>query len=126
MITRKMLMSGFGQKCSHLNSCPSGDKSPNLVTLLVILLVSALALDGVLDVALELVHDPGSLLQTTLSQLNPPFRIRIATEIRKYIVRLCSSREMEYIEQASSNTFYPFQNKHKIHWHLQIAKMLCP
>ena len=36
------------------------------------------------------------------------------------------SREMEYIEQASSNTFYPFQNKHQIHRNLQIVKMLCP
>ena len=30
------------------------------------------------------------------------------------------------IEQASSRIFYPFQNKHQIHWHLQIVKMLCP
>ena len=34
-------------------------------------------------------------------------------------------REMEYIERTSFNTFYPFQNKHQIHWHLQSVKMLC-
>ena len=45
---------------------------------------------------------------------------------RRIPVNQRQRREMEYIEQASSNTFYPFQNKHKIHWHLQIAKMLCP
>ena len=32
---------------------------------------------------------------------------------------------MEYTEQASSHTLYPFQNKHQIHRHLQIVKMLC-
>ena len=37
-----------------------------------------------------------------------------------------SSKEMEYIEQASSNTFYPFQNKHQIHQHLQSVNMSCP
>ena len=36
------------------------------------------------------------------------------------------AREMEYIEQASNNTFYPFQNTHQIHWHLQIVKILYP
>ena len=30
--------------------------------------------------------------------------------------RLLRCREMEYIEQASQNTFYPFQNKHQNHW----------
>ena len=27
--------------------------------------------------------------------------------------------------RASKNTFYPFQNKHQIHWDLQIVKKLC-
>ena len=34
--------------------------------------------------------------------------------------------EMEYIEQESSDTFYPYQNKDQIYQHLQIVKMLCP
>ena len=34
---------------------------------------------------------------------------------------------MEYIEQTSGNTFYPFQNKfHQIHQHRQIVKILRP
>ena len=33
---------------------------------------------------------------------------------------------MEYTEQASSNTFYPLQNKHQINQDLQINKMMCP
>ena len=32
---------------------------------------------------------------------------------------------MEYIERPSYNTFYPFQNKHQIHQHLQSVKMVC-
>ena len=35
------------------------------------------------------------------------------------------SIEMECIECSSYNTFYPFQNKHQIHRHLQSVKMLC-
>ena len=31
--------------------------------------------------------------------------------------------EMEYIEHASCNTFYPFQNKHQIHRHIQSVKV---
>ena len=31
---------------------------------------------------------------------------------------------MESIESSSYNTFYPFQNKHQIHRHLQSVKML--
>ena len=31
---------------------------------------------------------------------------------------------MESIESSSYNTFYPFQNKHQIHRHIQSAKML--
>ena len=34
-------------------------------------------------------------------------------------------REMEYIECSSYTTFYPFQNKHKIHQHIQSFKMVC-
>ena len=34
-------------------------------------------------------------------------------------------KEMEYIDCSSYNLFYPFQNKHKIHWHLQSVKKLC-
>ena len=33
---------------------------------------------------------------------------------------------MEYIEQASIKTFYPFQNKHQINQHLRILKLLYP
>ena len=36
------------------------------------------------------------------------------------------NREMEYLEQASSNFFYPFESKHQIHQFLQIVKILCP
>ena len=32
--------------------------------------------------------------------------------------------EMEYIEHTSYNIFYPFQNNHQIHWHLQSVKLL--
>ena len=32
---------------------------------------------------------------------------------------------MEYIESSSQNTFYPFQNKHQNHQHLQSFRMLC-
>ena len=32
---------------------------------------------------------------------------------------------MENIESSSYNTFYPFQNEHPIHQHLQSVKMLC-
>ena len=35
------------------------------------------------------------------------------------------TREMEYIEHSSYNTFYPFQNKLEIHQHLHSVKMLC-
>ena len=35
------------------------------------------------------------------------------------------SREMEIIELSCHYTFYPFQNKHQIHLHLQSVKMLC-
>ena len=31
---------------------------------------------------------------------------------------------MEYIEQASIKTFYPFQNKHQIYQHQHILKLL--
>ena len=34
-------------------------------------------------------------------------------------------REMEFIEQTSFNTFYPFQNKQQIHRHLQSVRILC-
>ena len=37
-----------------------------------------------------------------------------------FLIKLDLTLEMEY------NTFYPFQNKHKIHQHIQIDKMLCP
>ena len=33
---------------------------------------------------------------------------------------------MEYMEQAFSNTFYPFQKKQHIQRNIQIVKMLCP
>ena len=33
-------------------------------------------------------------------------------------------REMEYKEHTSYKTFYPFQNKHPIHWHLQSVKII--
>ena len=33
---------------------------------------------------------------------------------------------IEYTEQASSNTFEPFKNKHQIDWHLHFVKMLRP
>ena len=32
---------------------------------------------------------------------------------------------MEYIESTSQNTFYPFQNKHQNHQHIQSVRMLC-
>ena len=38
---------------------------------------------------------------------------------------LGKARELEYVESASYNTFEPFQNKEKIHQHLQRNKMLC-
>ena len=39
-------------------------------------------------------------------------------------VQVVLIREMEYIESSYYNTFYPFQNKHQIHWHLQSVNML--
>ena len=38
---------------------------------------------------------------------------------------LPTAREMEYLERSNYNTFFPFQNNHQIHWHLQSGKMLC-
>ena len=35
------------------------------------------------------------------------------------------TRETKYIESASQNTFYPFQNKHQNHWHFWSVRMLC-
>ena len=32
---------------------------------------------------------------------------------------------MEYKERSSYNTFYPFENKHQIHLHIQSVQMLC-
>ena len=47
---------------------------------------------------------------------------------RRWLLKY-STREMElieYTEQASSNTFDPFKNKHQIDWHLHFVKMSRP
>ena len=44
---------------------------------------------------------------------------------RQKLDKVGKGREMEYIEQTTYNTFYPFQNNHQIHWHDQSVKMLC-
>jgi hypothetical protein len=43
------------------------------------ILVGALAVNRMLDFALELIHDPGFLLKATLSQLNAAFWVQITT-----------------------------------------------
>ena len=52
--------------------------------------------------------------------------VALPIKIKQMCISYCENPEMEYIEQASSRIFYPFQNKHQIHWHLPIVKMLCP
>ena len=41
------------------------------------------------------------------------------------MILLYEPKEMEHIEGSYYNTFYPFQNKHQTHRHLQSVKMLC-
>ena len=40
------------------------------------------------------------------------------------MILLYEPKEMEYIEGSYYNTFYPFQNKHQIHRHLQSVQIL--
>ena len=51
--------------------------------------------------------------------------MNISPELRNGFQKPVWGREIEYIERASYNTFYPFQNKHQIHQHLESVRKLC-
>ena len=85
----------------------------------------------------ETVQRDAQLQLNVRHHLRPRTRIRLQTEgnlvshlfDQKILVKSrpisVKNREMEFIERASYNTFYPFQNKHQTHQHLQSVKMLC-
>ena len=62
-----------------------------------------------------------SYLLSIVTSLNESFE-----KLLKYLLSQCNQislyqfqRYVKYIECTSYNTFYPFQNKHQVHWHLQ-------
>ena len=71
---------------------------------------------------MQLTEEDLHILQSDLFGFSCFANVEFPTELLEW------SREMDYVEQASSNTFYPFQNKHQIHQdqHLQIDEMLYP